>query len=156
MKRLGFVGTGAITSAIVKGLAETALRDWPVIVSPRSRERADELADAITSVSIASDNQAVVDGSDMVFLAIRPQIAPDVIRSLSFRHGQYVVRLVAGIKVGTVANLSSAHVPRQSCLQMKRSRKYSMHLVRRFRWATRLFLTAMWLAAQLWRPISAW
>ena len=110
MKRLGFVGTGAITSAIVKGLAETALRDWPVIVSPRSRERAEELADAITSVSIASDNQAVVDGSDMVFLAIRPQIALDVIRSLSFRNGQYVVSLVAGMKVGTVASLINANV----------------------------------------------
>jgi pyrroline-5-carboxylate reductase len=110
MKRLGFVGTGAITSAIVKGLANSNLKDWPIIVSPRSRERAEELAAAISSVAIATDNQAVVDGSDMVFLAIRPQIAPEVIRSLSFHDGQFIVCLVAGMKVGTVAHMINAKV----------------------------------------------
>lgn len=110
MKRLGFVGTGAITSAIIKGLAKSELRDWPVIVSPRSRERAEELAAAILSVTIAADNQAVVDSSDMVFLAIRPQIATEVIQSLSFHDGQCIVCLVAGMKIGAVAHLINAKV----------------------------------------------
>lgn len=110
MMRLGFVGTGVITSAIIKGLAKSDLKDWPILVSPRSRDRAEELASTIPSVAVAADNQAVVDGSDMVFLAIRPQVAPEIIASLSFRDGQSVVSLVAGLPVETIAALINAKV----------------------------------------------
>jgi pyrroline-5-carboxylate reductase len=109
-KRLGFVGTGVITSAIVRGLAESGLKDWPVIVSPRGREHAQALAATVPSVRIAADNQAVVDDCDMVFLAIRPQIAPEVIKALTFRDGQTVVSLVAGVSIETLAGLIKANV----------------------------------------------
>ena len=108
--RLGFVGTGAITSAIVKGLAGSSLADWPVFVSPRGRAIATELAAAMPSVHVAADNQDVVDQSDMVFLAIRPQIAPEVISRLAFRNGQYVVSLVAGLSIPALKSLISANV----------------------------------------------
>ena len=34
---LGFLGTGTITAAIVRGLKASALRDWPVMLSPPAR-----------------------------------------------------------------------------------------------------------------------
>lgn len=108
--RLGFVGTGAITSAIVKGLAGSSCADWPVIVSPRGRRIAEELAASVPSVRIADKNQDVVDQSDMVFLAIRPQIAPEVISGLAFRNGQSVVSLVAGLSIPALKRLISASV----------------------------------------------
>ncbi len=108
--RLGFVGTGAITSAIVKGLAGSCRSDWPVIVSPRGRSIAEELAASVPSVRIAADNQDVVDQSDMVFLAIRPQIAQEVISSLAFQNGQSVVSLVAGLSVPALERLIPASV----------------------------------------------
>ena len=108
--RLGFVGTGAITSAIVKGLAGSSLADWPVIVSPRGRAIADDLAACVPSVSIAANNQEVVDQSDMVFLAIRPQIAREVVSSLTFRDGQSVVSLVAGLSIQALESLIAARV----------------------------------------------
>ena len=108
--RLGFVGTGVITGAIIKGLAISDLKEWPILVSPRSRERAEELAATFASVQVAADNQAVVDASDMVFLAIRPQIAPEVIRTLAFRDGQTVVSLVAGLSIEAMAGLIDAKV----------------------------------------------
>ena len=108
--RLGFVGTGVITGAIIKGLAISDLKEWPILVSPRSRERADALTATFASVQVAADNQAVVDASDMVFLAIRPQIAPEVIRALTFRDGQTVVSLVAGLSIEAMADLIDAKV----------------------------------------------
>lgn len=93
--KLGFVGTGTITEAIVTGLCSGGGNDR-IAVSPRNGERAARLASAFPEVSIAADNQAVVDASDdMVFLAIRPQVAEAVIRPLSFRPGKTVVSLVA-------------------------------------------------------------
>lgn len=109
-RRLGFVGTGAISSAIVKGLAGSSLKDWPIAVSPRSRDRAEELASTVASVSVATDNQAVVDQSDIVFLAVRPQIAAEVLQSLKFRDGQSVISLVAGMQVSTISDLIKTRV----------------------------------------------
>ncbi len=93
--RLGFVGTGAITEAIVTGALGTELAIGAILLSPRNAAVAARLAAASSLVRIATDNQEVVDGSDMVFLAIRPQVAEAVVRDLRFRPDQHVVSLVA-------------------------------------------------------------
>lgn len=53
------------------------------------------LAAAFPQVLVSDDNQAIVDGCDTVVLAIRPQIAEEVIRPLTFRGGQKVISVVA-------------------------------------------------------------
>ncbi|MFB2608410.1 NAD(P)-binding domain-containing protein, partial [Rhizobium phaseoli] len=87
---IGFVGTGAITEAMVRGLLAAPAYASEVHVSPRSAHIAATLAEEFAAVRIAGDNQIVVDRSDMVFLAIRPQLAEEVVRALSFRKGQMV------------------------------------------------------------------
>ncbi len=93
--RLGFVGTGAITEAIVTGALGADLAIASILVSPRNADVAARLAAASPLVRVAKDNQTVVDGADMVFLAIRPQIAETVVRALAFRADQHVVSLIA-------------------------------------------------------------
>jgi pyrroline-5-carboxylate reductase len=83
--KLGFVGTGAITSAIVTGLnASDAGRD-SILVSPRNAEVAAALTAKFPNVAVAESNQAVLDGSDVVILAIRPQVTVEVLSDLKFR-----------------------------------------------------------------------
>lgn len=93
--RLGFIGTGVITEAIVTGIAGSTLDVSGMIVSPRSAGTAAGLAARFPMVTVAQDNQAVVDGADMLFLAIRPQVAREVVTALRFRPGQAVVSLIA-------------------------------------------------------------
>ena len=76
---IGFVGTGAITEAMVRGLLATTPYAAEVHLSPRSADIAARLTEDFPSARVAKDNQAVVDLSDIVFLAIRPQIAKEVI-----------------------------------------------------------------------------
>lgn len=92
---IGFVGTGTITRAIIDGLMKQPASVGRIIVSPRNAEIAAALATAYSSLAVAADNQAVVDASDVVFLAVRPQIAAEVIPSLRFRRGQLVVSVIA-------------------------------------------------------------
>ena len=94
-KSFGFVGTGAITQAMVRGLLADPAYVSAIHVSPRSADVAAQLAAEFKAVTIASSNQDVVDKADVVFLAIRPQIAEDVIRALTFRQEQVVVSVVA-------------------------------------------------------------
>lgn len=92
---IGFVGTGAITEAMVRGLLAGSAASTEIHLSPRSADIASRLAAEFPAVNVAKDNQEVVDRSGIVFLAIRPQVAREVIEALSFNPGQRVVSVVA-------------------------------------------------------------
>lgn len=111
---LGFVGTGTITAAMVEGLRRGVLRDWPVVLSPRGAAVAADLAARFEGVTVAGSNQAVVDAADCVVLAIRPQMAEEVIAALRFKAGQRVLSLVAGMSVARIGELAGVplHVVR--------------------------------------------
>ncbi len=93
--RIGFVGTGTITEAMVTGIVGSGLDVTEILVSPRNQEIAARLSSRFPSVRIAKDNQDVVDSADVLFLAVRPQIAEEVIPALAFRAGQTVVSVIA-------------------------------------------------------------
>ena len=92
---LGFLGTGHISSCVVTGLMTAEAPPEQVVVSPRNAEVAAGLAARFADVSIAADNQEVIERSDAVFLALRPQTAGEVIAPLSFRADQLVISLMA-------------------------------------------------------------
>lgn len=108
--RIGFVGTGTITKAIIDGLINKPDPVGQIIVSPRNAGIAAELAETYSNVVVAADNQAVIDTSDAVFLAVRPQIAADVIRSLQFRIGQLVVSVIAATERATLLDWIGTNV----------------------------------------------
>lgn len=95
--RLGFIGTGTITEAIVLGILSLEGGPPAVALSPRSENIAARLASLSSKIAVAQDNQAVVDAADTVFLAVRPDVAEIVVRALQFRPGQRVVSLIATI-----------------------------------------------------------
>ncbi|MDB5674630.1 MAG: oxidoreductase coenzyme F420-dependent [Sphingomonas bacterium] len=95
---LGFVGTGTIAAAMIEGLCATPGAP-PIIVSPRNAEIASDLAARFANVRVAASNQAVLDDSDMVLLAVRPQIAAEVLGELRFRADHKVVSLIATVSL---------------------------------------------------------
>lgn len=103
--RLGFVGTGTIASAIVAGLCADPATVGRIRVSPRNPQVAARLAATFPQVSIAVSNQETVDGSDVVFLALRPQIAQEVLATLRFRPGHRIISLIATFSRDRIAAL---------------------------------------------------
>lgn len=102
---LGFVGTGTITSSIVTGLCGAPHASNRIWLSPRNAAVAAQLAASCSQATVAVSNQYVLDRSDVVFLALRPQIAHDVIRSLRFRPEHRVISLVATFSRDRIAAL---------------------------------------------------
>lgn len=94
-EKIGFIGTGAITNAMVRGLLNEPATVPHVMVSMRSADISGRLAADFPQVFVSGDNQAIVDDCNTVVLAIRPQVAEDVIRPLSFRDDQTVISVVA-------------------------------------------------------------
>ena len=101
--KLGFIGAGAITEAVVTGLCEARAQELSVLLSPRSRERSQALAERYADVQVAADNQEVADRSELVFLAVRPQIAQQVLAALTFRPEQRVASFIATLGAADTA-----------------------------------------------------
>ena len=103
----GFLGTGAITRAMVEGLS--AGDPAPeIVVSPRSVSVSGSLAGRFDNVRVGADNQDVVDSAACVVVANRPDDARAVLADLAFRSDQVVVSVVAGLPV---AELGAAVAP---------------------------------------------
>ncbi len=103
--RLGFIGTGVITSAMVTGFCKADLTALHILVSPRNAEKAAALATAFPSVEVARDNQDVVDRCDLVVLAVISQVARETIGTLQFRADQRVISLMALFSLSEVEDL---------------------------------------------------
>lgn len=98
--KIGVIGTGAIASAVVEGIAGDGHQ---ITVSERSRSRSAELAQRF-GVAIA-DNQGVIDASDVLFLGLLPGQAAEVLPDLSFRDGQEVISFMAGVPLADLAGI---------------------------------------------------
>jgi pyrroline-5-carboxylate reductase len=103
---LGFIGTGTLAAAMVEGLG-----GGDILLSPRGATIASDLAARFPGVTIAASNQAVVDGSDMVILSIRPEVAEDVVRGLGFRPGQKILSLVAATQIDSIRDWIGFDLP---------------------------------------------
>jgi pyrroline-5-carboxylate reductase len=104
--KLGFIGVGTIAAAIVDGLC-LARPSTPILLSPRNAETAAALAARHPNVKVAESNQAVLDSSDMVMLAVRPQIADDVLAALRFRPDHHVVSLIATVSLDYLRSVTA-------------------------------------------------
>jgi pyrroline-5-carboxylate reductase len=99
--RLGFIGAGTITEAVVGGLKSTGSAQ-PIHLSPRSDATSRRLASAHANVFREESNALVVDKSDVVILAMRPDQLDGALAGLRFRPGQIVVSFVAAVSCAEI------------------------------------------------------
>jgi len=108
--RIGFIGVGSIARAIVEGLC--AAEDPPqVLLSPRSAAVSAELADRFETVEVCASNQDVVDGSELVFIALRTEQCSDAVAGLSIGPGQIVVNVMASIGTNQLRDMLRTQAP---------------------------------------------
>jgi len=104
VKQVGFIGTGHLAGFFVQGLRR-AEAPFEITVSPRNAMKAAQLAREF-SVSVAADNQSVVDRSDLVVVSVLPQDAKSVLGPLVFREEQTVLSVMAGVGHAALAALA--------------------------------------------------
>ena len=105
LQKVGIIGVGTIAEALTIGLCGFGEQRAEILLSPRNETISNRLASRYSNVQIATDNQAVVDGSEIVVLAVRPQGTEEVLRPLQFRPDQHVLSLIATFSVGQLSSL---------------------------------------------------
>ncbi|TFE36530.1 pyrroline-5-carboxylate reductase [Paraburkholderia dipogonis] len=106
--RIGFIGTGTITQAVVTGLLRFGVPFDRISLSPRNAEIAAGLAALDARVQVCGSNQEVLDTSDVICLAVVPQIATDVLSELRFESRHHVISFIAGISIDEVRKVVRA------------------------------------------------
>jgi pyrroline-5-carboxylate reductase len=105
--KLGFIGTGTIASAMITGLKSG---NWgeTIVVSPRNSATAARLARLFTNVEIAATNQEVLERCDDIVISVRPQVAAEVLNTLTFDKRHHVISVVATLSLATIQGLVPA------------------------------------------------
>ena len=93
--KLGFIGTGKITSSVVTGICGSKISFKKIILSPRNRNVAKKLQRQFKKVSIAKNNQEIVNSCNWIFLAITPTVGQKIIKNLKFKAGQTIVSFIS-------------------------------------------------------------
>ena len=97
--KLGFIGTGKITSAVITGICTSKISFQKILISSRNNNIAQNLKKRFRKVSIAKTNQEIVDKCNWVFLAVTPKVGEKIIPKLKFRSNQTVVSFISTISL---------------------------------------------------------
>ena len=93
--KFGFIGTGKITSSVVTGICRSKISFKKIILSPRNRNIAKKLKRQFKKVSIAKNNQEVINSCNWIFLAVTPTVGQKIIKNLKFKSTQTIISFIS-------------------------------------------------------------
>jgi pyrroline-5-carboxylate reductase len=105
--RIGFIGGGNMAEAILRGLLKGAFPAAAIVVSEPSAERRRLLRNY--GVTLAADNLEVVRACPLVVLAVKPQLAAEVLSGIAgaFADGTLLVSVLAGVTTAAIEGFFS-------------------------------------------------
>jgi len=95
--KLGFIGTGKISSSVITGICRSNISFKKILVSPRNRSIAKNLTKKFNKVFIGKNNQEIVNSCNWIFLAVTPTVGEKIIKDLKFRSNQTVISFISTI-----------------------------------------------------------
>ena len=93
--KLGFIGTGKITSSVVTGICGSKISYNKIILSPRNKSIAQKLKKKFRKISIAKNNQEIINSCNWIFLAVTPTVGNRIIKNLKFKSNQTIVSFIS-------------------------------------------------------------
>ena len=100
--KLGFIGTGKISSSVITGICNSSIKYNKIFVSSRNSANAKKLKLKFKRIYIEKDNQNIIDKSNWVFLAVTPKVGEKIIKELNFKSNQTIISFISSI---TIPNL---------------------------------------------------
>ena len=104
--KLGFIGTGEITKAVVIGILGSKLRVKKIYLSERNKKVSSFLRKKNKKIQIEKNNQVLIDKSDWVFLAVTPKVGNQIIGKLNFKKKQVIVSFISTIQLPRLKKLT--------------------------------------------------
>ena len=93
--KLGFIGTGNIVSDVVTGISNSKINYKQIVISPRNKKKALYLKRRFKKITIARNNQEVINNSDWIFLGLLPKIGEKILPGLKFKKNQILISFMS-------------------------------------------------------------
>ena len=108
--RIGFIGTGNMGGAILKGYANSSASDGnEILIHNKLTEHNSIMAEAMslsgfanTKIRICNDNKDLATQSDIIILGVKPSNVDDVLREIAPAAGKIIVSMAAGTSIASM------------------------------------------------------
>tara|TARA_B110000967_G_scaffold103412_1_gene106071 strand:- start:154 stop:924 length:771 start_codon:yes stop_codon:yes gene_type:complete len=104
--KIGFIGTGKITSSTIYGIFKSKLKISRIYISPRNKTTANKLSKKFKTVKIAKNNQEIIDNSSLIFLALTPTVGLKILNTLKFTSNKKIISFIATISLANLKILT--------------------------------------------------
>jgi pyrroline-5-carboxylate reductase len=110
-KKIGFIGSGIMAEAIVSGVISKGLVPAQSICCADPYAARCKQLEERYGVKTTTSNKKAIQGSDVVFLSIKPQVLPEVSRMLlgTFNSDQLLISILAGVDTKTLKKSLGHH-----------------------------------------------
>ena len=92
---LGFIGTGNIVTDVITGICKSKISYKKIFISPRNKKKSQYIKKKFKKITIAKDNQTVIDKSDWIFLGVLPKVGESILPKLNFKKEQIVISFMS-------------------------------------------------------------
>ena len=103
--KLGFIGTGKISSSVITGICNSNISYKKIIISARNLKTAKRLKKKFKKISIEKDNQKIINLCDWIFLAVTPSVGEKIIKNLKFRSNQTIISFISTITLSELKKM---------------------------------------------------
>lgn len=107
--RIGFIGTGKMASAIIKGIVDKGVFAKDEIIASNIHEESRKRAERELGIKVTGSSAEVAEKAKIVILAVKPQQIPDVFADKSVKMGKD--HLLISIAAGTTIDTLKTYVP---------------------------------------------
>ena len=110
--KIGFIGCGNLGSSLIRGfLRANSLKADEIIASDLDEGKLEELRGL--GVEVTSDNKKVAKVSDVIFIAVKPDIVGNILDKIrEFSRGKLLISVAAGVSTKSIEERTDARVIR--------------------------------------------
>ena len=106
--KLGFIGTGNISSDVITGICKSKLSFKKIIISKRNKKKSQFLKKKFKNkIIIARNNQDVIDNSDWIFLGVLPKVGEKILPNLKFKSNQTLVSFMSTVNLKQLKKITN-------------------------------------------------
>lgn len=103
--KLGFIGTGKITTSVIEGLIRSKVNCKQILISQRNRKNSSYLKRKSKKIKVSKSNQEIINKSSIVFISLLPKIAIKELTKLKFNKNHKIVSFVSTLNLTKLKKL---------------------------------------------------